>query len=59
MMQSARVAEVIERCADQGLSLGVDPGFVRTLYAAIIREACRLEDEIIEKAARASASSTP
>jgi chorismate mutase len=48
MMQSARVAEVKERCAKLAREHGMDPEFARRLYGAIIDEACRLEDEIIE-----------
>lgn len=50
MMQSGRVEQVKERCARLAERHGVDPGFVRELYAVIIGEACRIEDQIIESA---------
>jgi chorismate mutase-like protein len=49
MMQPARVAEVKERCARIAIEHGVDPDFARRLYCMIIDEACRLEDEIMER----------
>lgn len=49
MMQPGRVAEVKERCARMAAGLGVDPEFARRLYALIIDEACRMEDEIIDE----------
>lgn len=48
MMQSARVDEVKERCAELGESHDVDPQFIRDLYTLIIDESCRIEDEIID-----------
>ena len=48
MMQSGRVAAVKERCARLGEAHDVDPSFVGRLYALIIGESCRLEDEIID-----------
>ncbi len=50
MMQSARVEAVKERCADLAVDHNVDPDFVRNLYAMIIRETCRVENEIIDEA---------
>lgn len=47
MMQPDRVEAVKDRCAALGASKGLRPDFVRTLYALVIEEACRLEDEII------------
>jgi len=47
MMQSGRVEEVKNRAAAAAGRQGVDPKFIRALYADIIDEACRLEDEII------------
>lgn len=47
MMQPDRVEAVKGRCAALGASKGLRPDFVRALYALIIEEACRLEDEII------------
>jgi chorismate mutase len=49
MMQPGRVAEVKERCAHMASEHGVDPDFVRHLFAMIIDEACRMEDEIIDR----------
>ena len=48
MMQSARVTEVKERCAQLGIERRLEPGFVRKLYTLIINESCRIEDEIID-----------
>lgn len=48
MMQPGRVAEVKERSAGLAARHGMNPAFMRTLYAHIIDEACRLEDEIID-----------
>jgi chorismate mutase len=50
MMQTNRVKQVKERCAELALLQGVDPEFVRELYTLIIEEACRIEDRIIESA---------
>lgn len=48
MMQPARVLEVKERCARIASAHGIDPEFARRLFALIIDEACRVEDEIID-----------
>jgi chorismate mutase-like protein len=48
MMQSARVQEVKERCAQLSIKRRLDPGFVQKLYTLIIEESCRTEDEIID-----------
>lgn len=50
MMQPARVEEVKDRCANIAARYSIDPDFIRQLYSMIINEACRLEDEIIERA---------
>ena len=47
IMQQDRVNEIKDRCADMATRQQVDPDFVRKLYALIIDEACRIEDEII------------
>lgn len=47
MMQAERVEEVKDRCASLGAALSIPPEFMRELYSLIIRESCRLEDEII------------
>jgi chorismate mutase len=57
MMQPGRVAEVKERCARMAGEHEVDPGFVRRLFGMIIDEACRMEDEIIEKPRTSTAAS--
>lgn len=49
MMQSKRVDEVKDRCAEMGVDVGLDKDFVRNLYGVIIGEACRVEDIIIDK----------
>jgi chorismate mutase-like protein len=48
MMQTGRVEQVKERCAALAGRHGVDPKFIRELYALIIAEACRIEDRIID-----------
>lgn len=48
MMQPARVEQVKSRLAALAPQHGLRPPFVRGLYAAIIEEACALEDEIID-----------
>ncbi len=48
MMQSARVKEVKERCAQLGIERRLEPAFVKKLYTLIIDESCRIEDEIID-----------
>jgi chorismate mutase-like protein len=48
MMQSARVQEVKERCAQLGIKRRLDPGFVTKLYTLIIEESCRTEEQIID-----------
>ena len=50
MMQSARVEAVKERCASLAVNHNVDPDFVRDLYSMVIRETCRIENEIIDAA---------
>lgn len=50
MMQSARVEAVKARCASLAINHNVDPDFVRNVYAMIIDETCRIEDEIIDEA---------
>ena len=42
-----RVTEVKDRCAGQASALGLDASFVRGLYALMIEEACRLEDQLM------------
>jgi chorismate mutase-like protein len=49
MMQPGRVAEVKERCARIAGENAVDADFMRRLFSMIIDEACRMEDEIIDK----------
>ena len=49
MMQSKRVDEVKDRCARMGEEYDLDGAFIRSLYALIIDEACRIEDTIIDK----------
>ena len=47
MMQLDRVDLVKERSARRGAELGLDAEFVREVYERIIREACRVEDEVM------------
>jgi chorismate mutase-like protein len=42
-----RVAEVLERCAGEAPRHGLDADVVRRLYVLLIREACRLEEELM------------
>jgi chorismate mutase len=48
MMQPDRVKEVQRRNAELAKLHSVNPEFAQSLYALIIGEACRLEDEIID-----------
>jgi chorismate mutase len=48
MMQSGRVEAVKARAAEIARANGVDPSFIRELYDLVIRESCRIEDEIID-----------
>jgi 4-amino-4-deoxyprephenate dehydrogenase len=48
MMQPARVDAVCDAYARRGVTIGVNPDFMRSLAKLIIAEACRLEDEIID-----------
>ncbi len=48
MMQPGRIQEVQRRNAELAKAHAVNPEFVRDLYALVIAEACRLEDEIID-----------
>lgn len=50
LVQTARIEEVIERCAAIGSRSGVNPDLVRAIYTLIIDEAHRIEGEIIESA---------
>lgn len=45
-VQSDRVVEVRERCAERGAKLGLNPGMVRKIYTTIIDEAHELEQMI-------------
>lgn len=48
MMQPARVQIVKQRAAERARLAGVNEEFIVALYTAIIAEACRLEDDIIQ-----------
>ena len=48
MMQPERIQEVQRRNAELAKTHALNPEFVRDLYALIIAEACRLEDQIID-----------
>ncbi|MDY7036214.1 MAG: chorismate mutase [Thermodesulfobacteriota bacterium] len=50
MMQPSRVTEVKEKCSTLAVANSVDPTFIRKLYEFIIKEACRIEDIIIDEA---------
>jgi len=47
MMQPHRIGVVQERAAAFAAEHGVSPAFLCALYELIIKETCRLEDEII------------
>jgi chorismate mutase len=49
MMQPGRVAEVKAKARVRAMDNGLSEQFARDLYDAIISEACRLEDAIIEQ----------
>ncbi|HUZ93814.1 MAG TPA: chorismate mutase [Edaphobacter sp.] len=57
MMQPHRVEFVRQRCATLGQQAGLDTAFVKKLYAMIIEEACRCEDEHMHANALASEQS--
>lgn len=48
LVQTARVEEVIERCASIGAAKGLNPDMIRRIYTLIIDESHRMEGEIIE-----------
>lgn len=48
MMQPDRVDIVKQRAAEKARANGVDEQFITELYTLMIKEACRLEDAIIE-----------
>ena len=48
MMQSRRVEEVKQRCAEIGKQFELDIDFIKAIYTLIINEACRIEDDIID-----------
>ncbi len=47
LVQSDRVVEVRERCAERGAKKGLNPGMVRNIYTLIIDEAHQMEQSII------------
>lgn len=47
LVQSDRVTEVRERCAERGAKKGLNPGMVRNIYTLIIDEAHQMEQSII------------
>lgn len=49
LIQSDRVIEVRERCAQRGALKGVNPGLVRNIYTLIIDEAHQMEQAIISR----------
>ena len=54
MMQPARVTAVKDRVAALASEHGLRSDFLRDLYGAIIAEACRLEDDIIDGPSRSA-----
>lgn len=49
LIQSDRVNEVRERCAERGAKKGLNPELVRRIYNEIIDEAHQMEQLIISK----------
>ena len=47
MMQQARIGVVKERCVQLGMQYQVDKEFILDLYDLIIKESCRIEEQII------------
>lgn len=47
MMQPQRIGVVQQRAADFAAANRLNPSFLHALYALIIEETCRLEDEVI------------
>lgn len=56
MMQPERVAHVTASRVAAGAALGLSPTFVELLYRMVIDEACRLEDERMERDAERAAA---
>jgi len=52
MVIPERIAEVRERWAGEAPRHGLDGGVVRRLYGLLIREACRIEEELMADQAR-------
>lgn len=48
-VQSDRVVEVRERCAERGAKKGLNPGMVRKIYGLIIDEAHEIEQILSTK----------
>ncbi|HEV2677938.1 MAG TPA: chorismate mutase [Aliidongia sp.] len=42
-----RIEAVKARCAERGATRGLDPAYVRDIWARIIEETCRLEERLI------------
>jgi chorismate mutase-like protein len=44
-----RIQAVMERCTRAGTAQGLDAAYVRGLWAAIIEETCRLEEQLLNE----------
>jgi 4-amino-4-deoxychorismate mutase len=49
-----RIQAVLDRCALAGAAHDLDPRYVRELWAVIIEETCRIEEEILKRSPAAS-----
>ena len=52
MMQPERVKEVLRKRKELADELLINPALVGNIYKLIVEEACKLEDEIIERLAK-------
>ena len=52
MMQPERVKEVLERRRKLAADLELNPEMIKEIYALIVKEACIIEDEIIDSLAQ-------
>jgi len=45
-----RIQAVMDRCALAGAGQGLDPSYMRALWAVIIEETCRIEERLLDSA---------
>jgi chorismate mutase-like protein len=59
MMQPGRVEQVRARYMERGAEAGVPPEFSTDLFELVIAATCKMEDELMETAAKESGARTP